>query len=145
VLYRAVVELGFTGLRRNLTHFLGPAEYESCGGFLAGFARKITSASVVAELYRHIQKTEPQGRRDLWEQVYEEFDRMGMDEAVVRLLAMAPDLVSVHGPTDVSLVEIARQNVALRPVVFTLDSRLHEECIKSRIKAELLIEICHSA
>jgi hypothetical protein len=143
VLYRAVTELGFAGLGRSLTHFLSPEAYENCGIFLAAFGKKTTSASVVAELYRQIQKTEARGRQQLWEQVYEEFERMGMAEDVVNLLDMDLDLVTEYGPTDVSLIQIARRNLSLRPVILTLDSRLHAECLKAQVRSDLLIQVCN--
>jgi hypothetical protein len=143
VLYRAVTELGFTGLSRNLTHFLSPEAYENCGSFLSAFGKKTTSASVVAEIYRQVQKTEPRGHEQLWEQVYEEFERMGMAEDVVNLLDMDSDLVTHFGPTDVSLIEIARRNLDQKPVILTLDRRLHAECMRALVRSDLLIEVCN--
>ncbi len=143
VLYRAVTELGFSRLSRSLTHFLSPEAYENCGRFLSAFGKKTTSASVVAEIYRQIQKTEPRGHQQLWEQVYDEFERMGMAEDVVNLVDMDSELVTLYGPTDVSLIEIARRNLDQKPVILTLDSRLHAECIKARIRSDLLIQVCN--
>jgi hypothetical protein len=143
VLYRAVKELGFTSLRRNLTYFVSPEAYENCGSFLSSFKRKTTSASVVAELYNFIRGTLPTGQRQLWKQVYEEFENMDMDEDVVRLLGMDAELVTKYGPTDVSLLEIARRNLTQRPVILTLDNPFHAECKKAQISAELLIEVCN--
>jgi hypothetical protein len=144
VLYRAVEELRFSSLRRDLKYLVSHETYENCGSFLAGFGRKTTSASVVAELYRRIRHTEPRGGHPhLWKQVYEEFKSMGMGEDVVKLLDMDVDLVTKYGPTDVSLLEIARRNLTKRPVVLTLDRQLHAECKKAQIRSELLIEVCN--
>jgi len=143
VLYRAVKELGFANLKRDLTHFSSLKAYENCGNFLSAFGKKTTSASVVAELYHQIRETEQKGRPQLWELVYEEFRNMSMDEDVVRLLDMEPDLIAKYGPIDVSLLEIARRNLGRRPVILTLDSHLHAECKKAQISAELLIEVCN--
>ena len=143
VLYQAVTQLGFVSLRRNLTHFVSPEAYSNCGSFLAAFGQRVTSASVVAELYRHIRKTEPRGHSQLWKQVYEEFERMGMDEHVVKLLEMAPDLVTLYGPTDASLIEIAQRNIRQTPVILTLDNRLHAECKRSQIRSDLLVQVCN--
>lgn len=143
ILYRAVKELGFAGLKRNLTYFVDSEAYETCGNFLSSFRKKTTSASVVAQLHTFIRGTDRQGRRQLWAQVYDEFEKMGMDEDVVRLLDMDPDLIAKYGPTDVSLLEIARRNLKQRPVILTLDSPLHSECRKAGIQSELLIEVCN--
>jgi hypothetical protein len=143
VLYHAVNELGFVRLKGSLKHFHSPEDYENCGSFLSGFAKKTTSASVVAELYRRIRDTERMGHARLWRQVYEEFENMGMGEEVVRLLDMEPDLVAKHGPTDVSLIEIARRNLNQRPVILTLDGKLYSECLKAQIRSDLLIEVCN--
>jgi hypothetical protein len=75
--------------------------------------------------------------------VYEEFRNMSMDEDVVRLLDMQPDFVARYGPTDVSLIEMARQNVDQKPVILTLDSQLHAECIRAQIRSDLLIQVCN--
>ena len=143
VLYGAINRLGFARLDRNLTHFVTPEAYENCGAFLSAFRKKITSASVVAELYHQIRKTEPRGYTQLWKQVYEEFKNMGMDEDVVKLLAMDPDLVARYGPIDVSLLELARRNLNQAPVILTLDRQLHAECKKAQISSALLIEVCN--
>jgi len=143
VLYRAVKELGFASLRGKLTHFVSIEAYQNCGIFLSAFGKKTTSASVVAQLYNFIRGTVPTGQRQLWEQLYEEFENMGMGEEVVKLLDMDPDLVTRYGPTDVSLLEIARRNLAQRPVIFTLDGELHAECKRSQINSQLLIEVCN--
>jgi len=143
VLYNAVKQLGFASLEEDLAYFVNPQAYENCGIFLSTFARKTTSASVVAELYHRIRPTEAKGHPKLWELVYEEFKNMRMDEDVVRLLDMEPNLVAKYGPTDVSLLEIARRNLGRGPVILTVDARFHMECKKTGTRSELLIEVCN--
>jgi hypothetical protein len=143
ILFRAVNELGFASLRNNLQPFYTPQAYENCGDFLSSFGKKITSSSVVAELYRKIRDTDPNGHRRLWQQVYEEFTNMEMDEDIVKLLDMDLELVSNRGPIDVSLIEIARRNSNQDPVILTLDTKLHAECRKAQIGSALLIEVCN--
>jgi hypothetical protein len=143
VLYRAVNELRFASLERKLTYFTSLEAYENCGDFLSAFGKKTTSASVVAELYGMIRDTEAKGHPQLWTLVYEEFRSMGMGEDVVGLLDMDLRLVARYGPTDVSLLEIARRNLRQSPVVLTLDSGLHGECWTAQISSELLREICN--
>lgn len=143
VLYNAVTQFRFASLRPSLTHFVSIEAYEHCGTFLASFRKRTTSASVVAQLYNFIRHTDKGGQRQLWELVYEEFRRMDMDEHVVKLLDMDLDLIARYGPTDVSLIEIAIRNFRQNPVILTLDSPLHSECGKARIRSRLLIEVCN--
>ena len=143
VLYNAVTQFRFASLRPSLTHFVSIEAYEHCGTFLTSFRKKTTSASVVAQLYNFIRGTDKRGQRQLWELVYEEFRRMDMDEDVVKLLDMDLDLIARYGPTDVSLIEIALRNFRQDPVILTLDSPLHSECTKARIRSRLLIDVCN--
>lgn len=143
VVHYAVNHLGFASLRRKLRHFESTEAYEQCGTFLSSFRKKTTSASVVAQLYNFIRDTEQNGQRLLWKRVYEEFENMGMDEEVVKLLDMDPGLIARYGPTDVSLIEIARRNLTQKPVILTLDIPLHSECRKAGILSRLLIDVCN--
>jgi hypothetical protein len=143
VLYRAVKELSFASLGRDLKHFVSSEAYENCGSFLSSFKKRTTSAAVVAELYLKIRGTQQNGHPQLWNLVYEEFRSMSMDEDVVKLLDMQADLVAKYGPTDVSLIEIARQNLDQKPVILTLDGRLRDACLKAQIRSDLLVEVCN--
>jgi hypothetical protein len=143
VSYYAVHNLRFHTLRPQLIHLVNPDTYENCSTFLSSFRKKTTSASVVAELYYWIRETEPMGHKQLWERVYQEFENMGMDENVVKLLDMQLELVTRYGPVDASLLEIARRNARQKPVILTLDSRLHAECVKAQISSQLLLEVCN--
>jgi hypothetical protein len=143
VLYQAVNRFGFLSLRPSLKVLATPGAYENCGVFLSSFGRKTTSASVVAELYRKIRDTERRGHLRLWQQVYEEFAKMNMSEDVVKLLDMDADLVARYGPTDVSLLEMARRYPRPRPIILTLDGKLYTECRKAQIAYRLLVEICN--
>jgi hypothetical protein len=144
VLYDAVKQLGFASLKRDLQYFVRPEAYENCGDFLSTFAGRITSASVVVELYGRIQRTRPKmGHPPLWELVYEEFRNMRMKEEVVKLLDLDVNLVAKYGPTDASLLEIARRNRAQEPVILTVDGDFHARCKKEQISSELLIEVCN--
>jgi hypothetical protein len=68
---------------------------------------------------------------------------VGLDEELIKLLAMDLDLVTRYGPTDASLLEIARQNIATRPLVLTLDNHLYGECWHQEIESELLRDACN--
>ena len=144
VLYNAVKQLGFASLKGDLQYFVRPEAYENCGDFLSTFAGKTTSASVVVELYGRIQRTQPKkGHPQLWELVYEEFKNMRMGEEVVKLLEMDVNLVAKYGPTDASLLEIARRSRAQEAVILTVDGEFHARCKKERISSQLLIEVCN--
>jgi hypothetical protein len=88
-----------------------------------------------------IRETERTGQERLWNRVYEEFREMGMDEQVVKLLEMDIKLVARFGPTDVSLLEIARRNDNLNPLVLTLDRCLIGECVPAGFRAQHLKEL----
>ena len=87
-----------------------------------------------------IRETERTGQERLWNRVYEEFREMGMDEQVVKLLEMDIGLVTRFGPIAVSLLEIARRNVHLRPLVLTVDRHLlcHLGALLHCLDADLL-------
>jgi len=142
VTYRAVNELGFNRMRGELKHFIDQRSYGNFSSFLSSFQRRATSASVVAELNHWIRNTEVTGQRDLWQLTFEEFRNSGLDERLIKLLDMDLDHVNRFGPTDVSLMEIARQNNARIPLVLTLDSRLFGECWGQQIEARLLATVC---
>jgi hypothetical protein len=142
VVYRAVNELDFNKLSGELRHFADVTAYTRFSAFLSSFQHRTTSASVVAELYQWIRNTDAAGRKDLWQLTFEEFKNSGLDEHLIKLLDMDIDLVSRYGPTDVSLMEIARSNSSISPLILTLDGRLHSECWNQQIEAELLSVVC---
>ena len=141
VLFHAVDQYGFEGLRPKLKCILDRVSYVRCSKFIGSFRNKTTSASVVAELNYWIRKTEITGQERLWNRVYEEFREMRMDEQVVKLLEMDSGQVTTFGPVDVSLVEIARRNGILSPLVLTVDGPLHRQCVLAGFRAKHLVEI----
>src|ERR1700691_2685612 len=88
VLFHAVDQLQFEGLRGNLKWIVEQDAYIRCTQFIGSFHRKTTSASVVAELNCWIRETDRTGRERLWNQVFDEFRGMRMDEEVVKLLEL---------------------------------------------------------
>jgi len=95
----------------------------------------------VVELDRWIRETHPARREQIWALVYEEFDRMGMDEQMVRLLEMPLNLVARYGPADISLLTLARQQADSDPVVLTIDRELWSECLNAQIRTKRINEI----
>ena len=63
---------------------------------------------------------------------------MRMDEEVVKLLGMNIGQVTTFGPVDVSLLEIARRNGNLSPLVLTVDGPFHRECERAGFRVQLL-------
>ncbi|MHB8655683.1 MAG: hypothetical protein ACYDA9_17600 [Terriglobia bacterium] len=141
VLFHAVDQFGFERLRQELQFIKDQSTYERCVEFIALFKTKTTSASVVAELGYQIRKTERGGQERLWNRVFEEFQSMGMDEEVIRLVQMNRVLVARMGPVDVSLLELARRHADDLPVVLTVDSALHSECMKAGLRVSLLQQL----
>jgi len=138
VLFQAVDLYGFEGLRPNLQCIFDRDSYIRWTKFIRSFHKKTTSASVVAELNYWIRETDRTGHEKLWHRVYEEFREMGMDEQVVKLLEMDIKLVAWLGPMDVSVLEIARRNGNLSPLVLTVDRDLHDECERAGFRVQLL-------
>jgi hypothetical protein len=138
VLFHAVDEYGFEGLRRSLEYIFNRDSYARCSKFIGSFRNKTTSGSVVAELNYWIRKAEITGQERLWNRVYEEFREMRMDEEVVKLLEMDRGQVTAFGPVDVSLLEIARRNGNLSPLVLTVDRPFYRECLRAGLRVQLL-------
>ena len=139
--FHAVDRFGFERLRSKLRFISNPESYRTCTQFIASFRRKTTSASVVAELYRWISETDRKGQARLWNRVYEDFQNMGMDEEVVRLVEMDLGLVVTFGPVDVSLLELARRHADLKPLLLTIDSELYGEFRKAGLHVSLVQEV----
>jgi hypothetical protein len=142
VTYHAVYHFGFSKLRQELKQLTSVENYQNFSEFLATFRKKMTSTSVIAELHWWIRETDHHGQIRLWTRVREEFERMGMDEDAVTLLAMDIELLAKLSPTDVSLLEIARRNVQQHPVILTVDGQLHTECRKAQVFSRSLSEAC---
>jgi hypothetical protein len=66
---------------------------------------------------------------------------MRMDEKVVKLLQMDISLVARSGPVDVSILEIAKMNIDLSPLVLTVERDLHDECARAGLRVKYLIEL----
>lgn len=144
ILFHAVYDLGFRSLSPQLSPYFDVSAHEHLSNFLGLFRERTTSASVVAELHRWIRDhTDPSGHRQLWERIYHEFRNLGMNEEVIKLLDMPIGVVAAHGPIDASLIELAKRHLDRNPVILTLDSRLYAECIKARVRSDLLIQVCY--
>lgn len=135
VLYRAVNELGFEKLRPELSHLRTLSDYQRLSEFIAAFSRKITTPQVVAEISAKIVRTEERGHGDLWGIIFNEFVSMGMDEALIKLLEMAPEDVAKYHAVDVSLLKLGESYDAGAPVVLSIDASLITRCGRSGVKA----------
>lgn len=141
VLNHAVFQFGFEKLRPHLRWLTTQASYDRCSGFIASFRRKMTSASVVAELHRRIRKTEKLGHAKLWNRAHEQFRDMSLHEEVVQLIDMNIDLVTRFGPVDASLIELARRHQSERPIVLMVDGKLCDHCRRAGFGVRLLEEL----
>jgi hypothetical protein len=135
VLYSAVHRYKFESRRADLRFFRDRDSYDNCGQFIAPFRRKTTSASVVSELAYWIRQTFRGGNDRIWNLVYEEFRGMRMDEEVIQLLEMPIGTVVQFGPTDASLLEMARLHAAHSPGILTIDRKLRAECERAQIRS----------
>jgi hypothetical protein len=141
IAYKAVFTLRFQQLRSDLKFVSEKVSYARFGKYVASFQKKGTTASVVAELNRWVRKTDPSGRKRIWSLIYDEFRDMGMEEQLVKLLDMPLDLVARCGPTDVSLLKLAQQQIDSDPVVLTIDQGLVSECWRAKIRTMHIQEI----
>ncbi len=66
---------------------------------------------------------------------------MEVNEEVIPLAAMDIDMVSLFGPVDASLIELARQYQREYPLVLTVDSELCGQCRKAGFGVRLLQEL----
>jgi rRNA-processing protein FCF1 len=133
VTYRAVHDSRLKHLQGDLSFLWERSEYDRFSLFLSRFPKRATTSSVVAELYRWI-RDKPR-RLELWELIYDEFKRMSMQEEVVKLLEMQPELVAQCGPADVSLLSLAQRHAVTNPTVLTKDRELWSACRGAKIDA----------
>ena len=141
VLFHAVRHFRFQSLSSDLKFILSSESYDQSSKFIGLFKRKTTSASVVCEINYWIRKTETKGQLKLWELVYDEFRNMGMDEEVVRLLQMDTNSVAKFGPVDVSLLEIAKRQSCLNPILLTIDRPLQREGQQAGLRVQLIQDL----
>lgn len=141
ILNYAVFHFGFERLGSSLRWLTTQASYDRCSEFIASFQRKMTSASVVAELNLWIRDTEKHGQARLWRQAYEEFRNMQTHEEVVPLEAMDIEMVTRFGPVDASLIGLASRHRREYPLVLTIESELRGQCMKAGFGVRLLQEV----
>ncbi len=141
VLYSVVYELGFSRLKTELRHLQSFGHFEKLTSFIASFRRKTTSGHVVAEISGWIRRTEKKGQGNIWGIVYKEFESMGMDEDILKLLEMPRELVAHFGVVDASVLRLGLRFAQLRPRILTVDSELAAECNRAGLDAVHLWQV----
>jgi hypothetical protein len=139
VTFQAVHISRFRNLSSELNYLRDSNAIQKYERFVRSFKRRITSASVVAELNYWIRDN--LGRRVLWQRIYDEFIERAIQEEVVPLLKMDVDVVDRLGPVDTSLMEIARQHSAEEPEILTTDNPLFRLCGDAQIAADHLRDV----
>lgn len=139
--FQAVFTLNFSNLHKGLSFVSEKLPYDKLSSFIGSFQRKITTPYVILELGHWVRETKHAGRERIWSLVYEELQRMGLAEQMIKLLDMPRELVARYGPTDVSLLRLAQKYVNSDPVVLTIDQELWSECWKANIRAVHIHEI----
>ena len=140
-LYRAVHTLGFRRLSTELRYLQTGSYYEKLSHFIAGFPTRVTTPHVVAEISAKIIRTEEQGRASIWDQVCTEFRSIGMDEKLLKLLEMAPELVKQFGAVDASILELSTNYAPGTSLVLSIDGALIRRCKNSGINSCDLWEV----
>jgi hypothetical protein len=141
ILYEAVHAAGFKRLAPNLSHLRSDADRDRLSLFISGFQDRTTTPHVVAEISSWILRTISQGRADFWPVVYREFQGMGMDERLIKLLEMPRDAVAELGAVDTSLLKFGSTFDLGTPVVLSIDGSLIRKCNQSGITAVDLWEV----
>ena len=144
ILFRAVQQLRFENLRRELRFFRDRASYDRCNRFILSFRQRMTSPSVVLELYHRIRDTNRSGQAELRGLIHEEFMDLSIDEDFVKLVEMPRESVVKLGPADVSLIKLAVRNRERGPFVLTIESdesHLWAECKRAHVNVNILEEV----
>jgi len=141
VTYSAVHTLPFGGLRSELRHLSTDYSYQRFTEFIDSFQRKTTTPHVVAEICSWIRGIRPRRPSEIWRIVFRDFERMGMDEGLVKLLAMRQELVAEMGAADTGILELALSFAGSKPVVISIDQKLIAECKRARVDAQHLCEV----
>lgn len=143
--FKAVRDLGFRGLERELSILAAPDDYKKCSDFIGSFQTKLTCPGVLTELHKWIRETDPDGQSDLWSVVRDEFSRMNVVEELVTLLDLGHDLLWEFGPVDASLVTLAQRYSSQRPVILAKDEPLNRPCRKAGIEILQIYQVVSGA
>ena len=141
VLYAAIRDLGYAGLRRELRFLYSREQYNNLAAFISQYRRRVTTPHVVSEVSAWIIRTVEMGRSNFWSLVFEKFTKMGMDEETLKLLNMPLDLVASLGATDVSLFKVASGFEPGMSTVLSVDGALISECKNAGLSAHHLYEV----
>jgi len=141
ILYEAVHTLGFKRLAPDLTHLRSDAARDRLAQFISGFQSRTTTPQVVAEISSWVFRTDSQGRANIWSVVYREFQGMGMDEKLIKLLEMPRDIVAEFGAVDTSLLKLGSSFNPGEPLVLSIDRSLIAKCSQYGVTALHLWEV----
>jgi hypothetical protein len=141
ILYEAVHTLGFKRLAPDLLHLRSVTDRDRLSQFISGFQNRTTTPQVVAELSSWVFRTDSQGRANIWAVVYREFQGMGMDERLIKLLEMPRDIVAELGAVDTSLLKLGLSFDSGVPLVLSVDGSLIAKCKQSGVNAFHLWEV----
>src|SRR5271156_4503790 len=131
ILYEAVHTLGVKRLAPDLLHLRSDTDRNRLSQFISGFQNRTTTPQVVAEISSWVQRTDSQGRANIWAVVYREFQGMGMDERLIKLLEMPRDLVAELGAVDTSVLNLGLSFDPGAPLVLSIDRSLIKKCKQS--------------
>ena len=134
ILYEAV-KAGFKRHAPDLTHLRSDTDRDHLAQFISGFRIRTTTPHVVAEISSWIVRTISQGRSGFWAVVYSEFQEMGMDERLIKLLEMPRNTVAELGAVDTSVLRLGLSFDPREPVVLSIDRALIARCNQSGVLA----------
>lgn len=141
IIYSAARNHGFQSLRRKLRFLNSYSKYQNFTDFVGTFHRRMTTPHVVSEISFWIARNLDKGQSDVWSLVYRNFEAMGMDEELLKLLEMPRKLVVSFGAVDISVFELAKKHKQGNPLVLSIDGALIAECRRAGLKAMHLCEV----
>jgi hypothetical protein len=135
ILYAAIRDLGYSRLRPKIGYLRSTENYRNLTALISRFRRRVTTPHVVSELSAWVLRTIDTGRPRFWELVFDEFERMDMDEETLNLLKMPLELVASLGATDVSLLKVAGSFAPGNSILLSVDGALIKECKDAGLSA----------
>jgi len=135
ILYEAVHTVGFKKLAPDLTHLRSNTDRDCLSQYVSGFQNRTTTPQVVAEISSWILRTIFQGRADVWAVVYREFQGVGIDERLIKLLETPRVDVVELGAVDASLLKLGSSYDPGAPVVLSIDGSLIKKCNQCGVAA----------
>ena len=129
ILFQAIHEAGYQLLAPQLSQMKTQPEFHRLSSFVDGFVTRTTTPYVVAQLSHFIKTSEKRGRPGtIWKIAHDQFDRMHIDERLIKLLDMPIETVIRLGAADTSVLELGLSMLPDQPTILTSERALFGKC-----------------